>query len=93
MAEPFSEPYLSSDIREHMAVYAGGEQVGTVDHLDGTYLKLTRRDSPDGAHHWVPLQWVERVDTANGVIYLIPDAEVVRREWHDLSPNIEHPLG
>src|SRR5690349_16419933 len=42
---------------------AEGVHVGTVDHLDGDrFIKLKRKDSPDGQHHWIPLEWVEKVD-------------------------------
>lgn len=40
-----------------------GEHVGTVDHLDGDYIKLMKTDSPDQKHRWVPLTWVNRVDS------------------------------
>src|SRR3546814_10441487 len=50
-----------SAIREHMTVVgADGVHVGTVDHLDGDRIKLTKSDSPqaedgEGArHHYLP---------------------------------------
>ena len=53
----------ASEIREHMEVRdAVGVHVGTVDHLDGDRIKLTRNDSSDGQHHYVPLSAVSRVD-------------------------------
>lgn len=40
-----------SEIREHMEVIgADGVHVGTVDHLDGHRIKLTRKDSGMGSH-------------------------------------------
>ena len=51
------------DIREHMEVVGSdGLHIGTVDHVDGDRIKLTRKDSPDGAHHYVPLSNVVRTD-------------------------------
>ena len=51
-----------SGIKEHMGVYAScGKKVGVVDHLEGNAIKLTRSDSPDGQHHFVPTAWVGRV--------------------------------
>ncbi len=51
-----------SGIQEHMDVYAScGKKVGVVDHVEGDSLKLARKDSPDGQHHFVPLSWVGRV--------------------------------
>ncbi|GGO23965.1 DUF2171 domain-containing protein [Deinococcus humi] len=48
---------------EHMQVKDNnGEHVGTVDHLEGDRVKLTRSDSSDGQHHYVPLSQVESMD-------------------------------
>lgn len=54
----------ASTIREHMEVVASdGAHVGTVDHMDGdTQIKLTKSDSSDGQHHFLPVHLVERVD-------------------------------
>ena len=39
------------DIKEHMEVIgADGVHVGTVDHLDGDRIKLTKKDSGEGSH-------------------------------------------
>ena len=48
---------------------AVGQHVGTVDHLDGdNYIKLTKKDSSDQQHRWIPTSWVARAD--NKAIYL-----------------------
>lgn len=48
---------------EHLQVKdVNGEHVGTVDHLEGDSLKLTKSDSSDGQHHLVPLSQVESMD-------------------------------
>ena len=40
-----------SAIKEHMDVIgADGVHVGTVDHVDGSRIKLTRKDSGEGSH-------------------------------------------
>jgi len=40
-----------SQIKEHMEVIgADGIHVGTIDHVDGDRLKLTKKDSGEGAH-------------------------------------------
>jgi hypothetical protein len=54
----------SRNIREHMEVVGSdGGHVGTVDHLDGpARIKLTRDDSHDGMHHFIPTDWVDHVD-------------------------------
>jgi hypothetical protein len=47
-----------TDIREHMEVIgADGVHIGTVDHLDGERIKLTRKDSGvahEDHHHYIP---------------------------------------
>ncbi len=49
---------------EHLQVKdRNGEHVGTVDHLDGDRVKLTKSDSSDGEHHYVPLSQVESMDS------------------------------
>ena len=50
-------------IREHMSVVGSdGEHVGTVDHVEGDRIKLTKSDSRDGSHHYIALTSVARVD-------------------------------
>lgn len=40
-----------SQIKEHMEVIgADGAHVGTVDHLEGNRIKLTKKDSGEGPH-------------------------------------------
>ena len=40
-----------SQIKEHMEVIgADGVHVGTVDHVDGNRIKLTKKDSGEGSH-------------------------------------------
>jgi len=48
-----------SSIQEHMEVIgADGVHVGTVDHVDGDRIKLTKADSGEGSHqghhHYIP---------------------------------------
>ncbi|GAA5439058.1 hypothetical protein Dcae01_00553 [Deinococcus caeni] len=48
---------------EHLQVKdVNGEHVGTVDHMDGDRVKLTKSDSADGQHHYLSLDQVESVD-------------------------------
>jgi hypothetical protein len=52
-----------SAIKEHMTVIgADGVHVGTVDHLDGERIKLTKADSGDGKHHYLPAGLVAAVE-------------------------------
>ncbi|MEH3101789.1 DUF2171 domain-containing protein [Sphingomonas adhaesiva] len=59
----------ASQIKEHAEVIgADGVHVGTVDHIDGDRIKLTKNDSPstqDGQgakHHYIPLGLVAEVE-------------------------------
>src|SRR3546814_12313361 len=52
-----------SAIKEHMNVIgADGVHVGTVDHLDGERIKLTKADSGNGKHHYLPAGLVAAVE-------------------------------
>jgi hypothetical protein len=54
---------LKARITEHLQIKdLNGEHVGTVDHLDGDRIKLTKSDSPDGQHHYISLSDVRSVD-------------------------------
>ena len=68
------------DIREHMPVLASdGTRLGTVDHLDGSdRIKLTKTDSDDGRHHFIPTDWVDHIDEH---VHLNLSADEARRNW------------
>lgn len=53
----------AGQIREHMDVVdSTGRHVGTVDHLDGSRIKLTKSDpASGGTHHYVELGGVASV--------------------------------
>lgn len=51
-------------IKEHMSVIAScGKMVGVVDRVETNSIKLTRKDSPDNQHHFIPLSWISHVDS------------------------------
>jgi len=63
----------TSQIREHMEVIgADGVHVGTVDHIDGNRIKLTKRDSGaevlegtgshSGHHHYIPTDLIADIE-------------------------------
>ena len=59
----------ATQIKEHAEVIgADGVHVGTVDHVDGDRIKLTKNDSPqtqDGQgakHHYLPLGLVAEIE-------------------------------
>ncbi len=64
-----------SQIGEHAEVVGSdGEHVGTVDHVRGTTLELTRKDSDDGQHHLLDGAHVARVE-GNRVVLKVSAAE------------------
>ncbi|WP_435015978.1 DUF2171 domain-containing protein [Tundrisphaera sp. TA3] len=69
----------TADIKEHQDVYAScGTKVGRVDHVEGSNIRLTRGDSPDGMHHLIPLSWVAKV---HDHIHLNKDHVEVQSQW------------
>ena len=83
-------------IRERMEVIgADGGHVGDVDHvLDQGEIQLTRRDAEaetepgvregQAHHHYIPLDWVERVDSnANRVQLSVTKGEAEARWRHE----------
>lgn len=76
----------TDQIKEHMEVKsADGMHVGIVDHLEGSdRIKLTKSDSPDGAHHhMIPVEWVDHIDAH---VHLSKNEQDVRSQWTHL-PN------
>jgi hypothetical protein len=52
-----------SKITEHAEIVGScGNHVGTVDHVDGDFIKLTRNDSSDGQHHYLPVSAIAHVE-------------------------------
>ncbi len=64
-----------SQIKEHMPVMgADGVHVGTVDHVQGDRLKLTKLDSHDGKHHYISSGLIAEIE--DGTIRLSANADV-----------------
>jgi hypothetical protein len=60
-------------------IASDGVKIGTVDHLDGPdRIKLTKSASPDSQHHYVPLAWVDHVDTN---VHLTKASAEARAGW------------
>ena len=75
---------FGQQIREHMPVLCSNdEQVATVDHVEGNSIKLTKQGSPDGQHHWIPMDWVTRVDQH---VHIDRSGDQARREWMSSPP-------
>lgn len=79
-----------SSIREHMEVIgADGVHVGTVDHVEGDRIKLTKGDSGEGHHkghhHFIPGSLVAEIEgdkvrlSANAANVLLEEEEADRR--------------
>jgi hypothetical protein len=67
------------DIREHMEVVCSANMhVGTVDHVEGDQIKLTKNDSPDGKHHMIPMSMVDHVDDK---VHLNQHCSRVKQVW------------
>lgn len=57
------ESRFADQIREHQEVVdSSGNHVGTVDHVQGDQIKLARKDSDDGQHHYVQLSQVAGIE-------------------------------
>ncbi|WJH39924.1 DUF2171 domain-containing protein [Aliirhizobium terrae] len=66
-------------IKEHAEVIgADGVHVGTVDRVEGSRIKLTKKDSGEGSHeghhHFIPLELV--ADIEGGKVRLSADGDV-----------------
>jgi len=72
---------MNTNIREHMKVMGSDRQpVGTVDHVEGERIKLAKNDpQAGGEHHYIPADWVERVDGEQ--VYLRLKAQEARKQW------------
>jgi len=54
----------ASQIRDHMQIVSSdGQQLGSVDRLDGTSrIKFARKVGSDGRDYFIPLDWVASVE-------------------------------
>ncbi len=73
-------------IREHMEVIgADGVHVGTVDHIEGDRIKLTRKDSGEGTHkghhHYIPSSLIAEVEGKK--VRLSANSDVVANEFEE----------
>ena len=65
----------TSQIQEHAEVIgADGVHVGTVDHMDGHRIKLTKKDSTNEQHHYIDSGLIASVE--GGVVRLSANADV-----------------
>lgn len=74
-----------NQIQDHMEVLGSdGKHVGTVDHLEGSdQIKLTRTDpAANGKHHFIPVNWVERVDQH---VHLNKSGSEAMQQWREAA--------
>ena len=70
----------ASQIKEHMEVVGSdGQHVGTVDKVEGSRIKLTKKDpAADGEHHYIELGMVQ---SASGKVLLsVPAAQAKQQQ-------------
>jgi hypothetical protein len=72
---------MHQNIKEHMEVIGSdGTSVGTVDRVQGTEIKLTKGGGK--AHHFIPLDWVDHVDSH---VHLSKAANDVKTQWREAA--------
>lgn len=88
-------------IEEHMEVVdRAGRHVGTVDCVQGDQITLTKSDSPEGTHRYVPLAAVDEVESNRVVlkegVTAMSEAEIAAASRHytgrAASPGGDTPL-
>ena len=74
----------TTKIKDHMPVVCSdNEQFAVVDHLDvGNTIKLTKDDQ--GQHHWIPQEWVTKVDEH---VHVDRPGDQAMREWSSTPPS------
>ncbi|RYZ55456.1 MAG: DUF2171 domain-containing protein [Proteobacteria bacterium] len=77
---------INSHIKANLKVLAKGVKVGTVDSVDGDFLKLNRKDADDKSHHWIPLNWIDKIDDKS--VYLNHSADEYKHLRRNSKPLI-----
>jgi hypothetical protein len=73
---------FNNQIQDRMEVVCSkGMHLGTVDHVEGDQIKLTKRDSEDGLHHLIPASLVCSVDTK---VHLTKSCDEVKKVWQSV---------
>ncbi len=82
----------STEIRKKMEVVGSDNlHIGTVDNVEDGEIKLTRKDSADGKHHLIPVDWVETVDADK--VRLNKTATEAERQWRAVEPTETNAVG
>ena len=77
---------LLTKAKEHQEVVGSdGEHLGTIDHIRGDRLLLTKNDSNAGGHHHsIPSSWIVAVDDK---VTINKTADEAKRQWRDEENN------
>jgi bacterioferritin (cytochrome b1) len=75
---------MAKGIHKDMLIHASGDgtriHIGTVVGIKkDNFIKLSKRDMPDGKRRYIPLEWVKKID--GNTVSLNKSAETVRHEW------------
>lgn len=71
----------TSKIKPHMPVVgSNNQQFATVDHVQGSDLKLTKDTS--GKHHLIPLAWITSVDDK---VHVSKQGDQAMKEWKTIT--------
>ena len=77
---------MKSKVKEHMEVVGSdGKHVGIVDRMEGAdRIKLAKMDPKSGGrHHFIPLDWVERVGAH---VHLKKTSRDAMEQWQVAEP-------
>jgi hypothetical protein len=85
-----SEPDSGAIPAETPVVGSDGRHLGTVDRVEGEYVKLSRSDpEAGGMHHWLPRRVVAGLE--GGILRLALPASQAREAWlneHEVAERI-----
>lgn len=79
---------LLGKVQEHQEVVGSdGQHIGTVDHVRGDRIRLTKTDKDAGGHHHsIPSSWIETVDDK---VTVSKTADQAKQHWRDEQRNDE----
>ena len=74
---------LLGKVQEHAEVVGSdGQHVGTVDHVKGDQIELTKNDKDAGGqHHLIPSSWIQTVE--GNKVTLSKTADQAKQHWRD----------
>jgi len=72
-------------IQENFEVVGSdGDPIGLVDGVDGAEIRLNRKDGESGGkHHWIPLDWVDKVVVQDMRVTLNVTGDDAQSRWRE----------